>query len=212
VRSGIGCPAAGRHPSVSSSPAATERRAFHALEEVRAVGAPRGAVGRAGAAHGGAAGEVERRLRHQRLAAPGERHDPRRERLGDALDLDRLRAAGDVLRGVLLEDELAEVDARPRGEGHARVRCETRELTVVGERVEHGVDGAREEEQEAVGLVDLAPAVIVEEIAGEAVDAPEDLGRAGVAERLDELRRVDEVRQEERAHHRPDGGLVCRIG
>ena len=82
-------------------------RLLDPLQPVVAVRLDRRAVGNAVGkrfARGGA---------QQRLPAAGERHDAGRERLGEALGLDRLGAVGDVFGRVLAQGDRADVDARP---------------------------------------------------------------------------------------------------
>ena len=131
------------------------------------------------------------RGREQRLPAAGERHDARGERRGEALDLRAVGAAGDVLGRVLAQRDWADMQADPGGER------EIGKCVVVGERVAGGVGRVVEQQEEAVGAVDLAAVVACEEIAGPAVVLGPDLRRAGVAEALDQTRAVHDVGEEE---------------
>ena len=74
---------------------------------------------------------------------------------------------------------------------------EVRDGPVIGEGVAGGVRGLLEEQEEAVGAVDLEAAVTREQVARPAVVRGPDPRRLGVAEALDQKRAVDEVDEEE---------------
>ncbi len=150
------------------------------------------------AVDGSATGEVEGALGEEGLATSGRRHQAGGDRLGQPLDLERLGAAGDILGRVGAEEHLAEVDADPGGEGDAVADLERGQGAVVGERVVDGVDRPLEQQQEAVGLVDLEAGVVVEEVAGEAVMGAEDGKGALVAQPFDQRRAGDQVAHQER--------------
>src|SRR3546814_14975044 len=67
--------------------------------------------------------------------------------------------------------------------------------TLVFQREPDGIDGAIEQQQETVGLVDFAAVVIAQQVACEAVMAAKQFGRAGIAQLLDQRCRI---RSEER--------------
>jgi hypothetical protein len=99
----------------------------------------------------GPAQRVAGRVGEQRLAAERDRHHPGGGGLGDAVHLQGRRAPGDELGGRLGESDLSDVEPRP---GRQR-RVEPAQSLVVGERVGDSVRGVFEEQQEAIGLVDL---------------------------------------------------------
>ena len=66
---------------------------------------------------------------------------------------------------------------------------------IVG-RVGQRVGGGVEQQQHAVGLVDLAPAARREQVACDPVVCRPQLGHGGVAERLRQLGAVDNIGQE----------------
>ena len=136
---------------------------------------------------------VARRRREQRLAAAGERHHPRRDRLGQALDLERLGAAGDVVGGVLAQDHRPDVQADARHQRHRQ----RRQRAVVLHRVADRVGAVVEQQQHAVGLVDLAAAPRRQQGARDPVVRGPDLGHRGIAELLGHLRAVDDIRQQQ---------------
>jgi hypothetical protein len=82
------------------------------------------------------------------------------------------------------------------------LRRELPEGPVVGQGVAHGVGGAVEEEQEAVGLVDLPAAALDHQIPGEALVVGGDLGSAPVADGGEEPGTAHEVGD----HEGLDGG------
>ena len=139
--------------------------------------------------------------------AARDRHDPGCDRIGVAIDLDRLGAASDVVSGVL---------AQPSGPtwrpARAFIGAVRGERPVVGKRVSNGVGGGGEHHQEPVGLVDLPTAP---RAGGR---APGDRGAptARPSQRLRALlqrRAVDDVGEEQRAdlvHGRRVGGAVIR--
>src|SRR5262249_40660716 len=113
--------------------------------------------------------------------------------LRESLDLDRLRAARHVRGGVLAEDDLTDLEAGTGLEAERAQGC------VVGECVGQRPLGVVGQEEEAVGLVDLLPAVGGKQIACEPIVAGIELGSGRGAELLDELRAVDEVGDEQGA-------------
>ena len=141
----------------------------------------------------------------QRLAAAGERHDARRERRGEALDLRTLRAPRDVFGRVLAQGDRAYMDADPGGER------EVGESAVVGERVAGRVDRIVEQQEEAVGATDLAAVMAREKVARPAVVRGPDLGGACVAEALDQARAVHHVGEEEGAHGHAKGSRRATV-
>ena len=66
---------------------------------------------------------------------------------------------------------------------------------IVG-RVGQRVGGGVEQQQDAVGLADLAPAARQEQVACDPVVCRPQLGHGGVAERLRQLSAVDNIGQE----------------
>jgi len=149
---------------------------------------------------------VQRRLRRrgeQDLPAQRDRHHAARDHLRDALDLERLRAARDVVRSVRAQPDRA--DVQPGARRQRRLERTQRALT--GQRVADGVVGGVEEQQHAVGLVDLAPAPLRQQVARHPVMRPPDLGHRQVTQRLRQLGAVDHVGQQKDTHviHRLDG-------
>ncbi|MFO0002587.1 MAG: hypothetical protein ACK559_15775, partial [bacterium] len=133
----------------------------------------------------------------QRLAAGREGHDAGRRGLRDALDLHGLGPPGHVVRAVLDQHHLAGVQPGPGPQGAAKLRGEGAQRGVVRDGVGDGIFSGAEDVQETVGLVDLAPAVRGEQVAGHAVVAGRELGRLRVPERARELRAVDEVGEQQ---------------
>ena len=117
--------------------------------------------------------------REQGLPAARERHHARGGGLGQAVDLQRLGAARHVLGAVLAQDDRPDVQTgarlqRHRQRGERAVVAPARSCTASAARVE--------QQQHAVGLVDLAPAPLRQQVARHAVVRGPDLGHRGVAD------------------------------
>ena len=125
----------------------------------------------------------------QRLAATRQRHDACGGRLGQAVDLQRLRAARDVVGIVLAQDHRPDVQPGSRLQRHRH----RRQRPVVGERVPDRLRGIVEQQQHAVGLVDLAPVPLRQQVARDTVVRRPDLGHRRIAERLGQLGAVDDI-------------------
>ena len=129
----------------------------------------------------------------ERLPAARERHDAGGERLGEALDLDRLGAAGHVVGSVLAQGDRADVQPGPGAEARAR-------RAPGGRRARSGRRRrVVEQQEEAVGAVDLAPAIASEQLARPAIVLGPHLRGTRVAQALDQQRAVDHVGEEEAA-------------
>ncbi len=147
----------------------------------------------------GASCEIVGRTREENAAVPGKRHDPRRDRLGQSLHLQRLRAARHVFRRVLAKHDLAQVDADPGGHFRIERAAELAQPGLIGQRETDGLDGPLEQQQEAVALVDLSAVECGQEVPRDAVVTCQQIGSDGVADPLDELGAGDEIAQQERA-------------
>ena len=130
-------------------------------------------------------------LAEKRLATNRGRHDARHHRQPDAVDLDRLRAPRDVLQGIGPKADLAEMDARPRLDPEPSLA----KRVVVRQRVSDGVAHRIEQQQHAVGLVDLPAAPHDCQIARHPVVCRPQ-GRRGVfVEALGQSRALDDIGQ-----------------
>ena len=89
----------------------------------------------------------------QSLTSAGNRHHPRRDRLGNALDFQRFRAARNVLRAVGPQNDGADMQTGARSQG----RIEVAERAVIRHRVRGRIRDGVEQQKHAVGLVDLPP-------------------------------------------------------
>ena len=176
-------------------------RLGHALEPIGAVGQPAQLLGTV-EAHGATARYVEGATGQKRLAAARQRHQPRRDRLGQPFHLERLGAALDVLGPVLVQHDFAEMDPDTGLDLAAVILRQPPQRPVVAEGVEGGFEGALEEQQEAVGLVDLPPLVIGQEVPGETVVTPKKFRSGSVAELLHQPRAVDQVADQQRLQDR----------
>ena len=92
-------------------------------------------------------------------------------------------------------------DHRPHVQAGARLQRHRQrgQRPVVGQRVAHRIGRRVEQQQHAVGLVDLAPAPVRQQVARHAVVRRPDLGHRRVAEALGQLGAVDHVGQQQRA-------------
>ena len=134
--------------------------------------------------------------RQQDLPAARERHHTCGGRLGEALDFNGLGAERDVCRAVLAQRDRPDVYARARLQRNGQPR----EGVVIGERVRNSIGRTIEQHQHAVGLVDLAAPELRQQVARHAVVGRPHLRHRLVADRLGELRAVDDVGQEQRAY------------
>jgi hypothetical protein len=150
-------------------------------------------------------GRAERRLRigrQQGLAALRQRHHAGRGRLREAVDLERLGAMRDVVGRVRAGRHRADVQAGARQQRHAQAG----ERALVAERVLERIGRGREQQQEAVALVDLAAAAAAQQIARDAVvRAPQRRG-GGVAEPLGQRGAAHDIRLQQREDFAHDKG------
>ena len=171
-----------------------------------------------------ASGKRLRDTGDQNLPGLRQSHEARRNRLRQAFDFDRLRTLGDVGRRVVPDDNLAEVDAHPRGQGLLRLVGERAKFALVVERKRDRVRRSFEEDKEAIRFVDLTPAVTLHNGPRHAIVAADELSGGLVAQVLDERRRVHQVAQNQCTqecsgliaarriwHRRPFGGHVQRL-
>ena len=142
-----------------------------------------------------ASGKRVRDTGDQNLPGQRQAHETRRNRLRQAFDFDRLRTLGDVGRRVVPDDNLAEVDAHPRAQGLLRLVGERAQFALVVERKRDRMRRSFEEDQEAIRLVDLTPAVTLHDGPRHAIVAAEELSGSLVAQALDERRRIHQVAQ-----------------
>ena len=147
-------------------------------------------------------------LRQQGLPTARQHHHACGDRLRQAFDFERLGAARDVGLGVLAQDDRAHVQAGACLQRH-RQTCQG---AVVRHRVGDRVGGRLEQQQHAVGLVDLATAPGVEQPARHPVVRGPHLGHRGVAQLLGQLGAVHHVGQEQRPDftHR-SARVSCRL-
>jgi hypothetical protein len=115
----------------------------------------------------------------QQLVGSGEAHDPGRQGLGDAIQLDGLGAPCDVFGRVLAQHHRAQVQARPGRQPAVEGVGELGEGVEVAQGIADRVVDRLEDQQEAVGLVDLAAAVGREQVAGHPVVRRPDRRGAG---------------------------------
>ena len=101
----------------------------------------------------------------QGLPAAGQGHDPGGEGLAQPLDLDGLRAAGDVVGAIGTQADRADVDA------HARLETEVEQRAVVRQRIACCVRNVVEQTEETVGAIDLPTVMVREQVARPSISA-----------------------------------------
>jgi len=174
-------------------------RLGHASEHVGSVRQPGevgpGAIG----LRGSPTRQVEGHPGQEGLPSGRHRHDPRDHRLGNPLHLDRLGPPGHIGRGIGPPDDLTDMDPDPRLEGDLERVAQGGELVVVGDRVADGADGPVEQDEKAVGLVDLLATELGEEIPRHPVVLLEDGRGPLISELFGETGAPDQVRGEEGA-------------
>ena len=108
-----------------------------------------------------------------------------------AFDLDRLRAQRDVVVGAFAQHDRADVHSGARREadlGHLRV---------IVERITRSVGGGLEQQEQAVGAVDLAAVVLAKQIARPPVVLGPQGSSALVAQPLRGRRAVDDIGEQQ---------------
>ena len=125
------------------------------------------------------------------LAAGGHRHHACRERLRQPFHLQRLGAARHVVGRRGAQRHRPDVQADPRRQ------AERTHVVLVGKREAQRRGGIVEKHEEAVGGVDLAPALAAQEVARAAVVLGPQHPRALVAQALRDERAVDDVGEEQ---------------
>jgi hypothetical protein len=146
--------------------------------------------------------------RHQDLSRPRERHQPCGDRLRQSLDFDWLRAARDFLGRVVPTHDFADMDADARGHRRRFELGQLAQPALVLERERDRLHRTFEQQQEAVGLVDLLAAMLSDQVARKAVVAPRQLRRALVPEAIHQRRAVGQIEHQ----HSPQGRLARRRG
>ena len=162
-------------------------RLGHALEAPMAVGEQ--------PVHGGVerADGLQRAGREQGLAAQGGGHDARGQQLGHAVHLQRLGAQGHVTGRGFAQADRADVQATARQ--HRRGQAGQR--AVVGQGIGQRITGLVEQQQKAVGLVDLAPAPVAQQVTRQAVVAGPERGHQAVAQARGQCGAVHQVGQQQ---------------
>ena len=130
----------------------------------------------------------------QSLPAHCGRHHARGQRLGQAFHLERFGASRNVGGNVLAQTHLAHMQAGTRLQRHRQCG----QCAVVGQRVTSCVEGMVEQQQQAVGLVNLAPVPARHQVARHAVMRRPQRGHRGVAEPLRQRCAVHHVGEQHR--------------
>jgi hypothetical protein len=113
----------------------------------------------------------------------------------DAAGMHRLGAERHIGRQILAQQHRADMQAGARRQR----RLQRLQRRLVGEREEDGVVGRIEQQQHAVGLVDLAAAPARQQVARQAVVRRPQRGHARIAQGHAEARAVDHIGQQQRA-------------
>ena len=133
--------------------------------------------------------------RQEDLSAQGRRHDARGGRLGHTLDLDRLGAERDVGGAVLAQRDRADVQSGARLER----RNEPLQCPLIGQCIAHRVRSRVEQQQHAIGLVDLAPMPDRQQIARRAVMRRPQPGHLRIADAQRQPGAVDDIGEQQGA-------------
>ena len=134
-----------------------------------------------------------RLLREQQLPTLRQRHDASGSGFGDAVNLERLGTQGHVLGAVLAQHQRPDMQACARTQ---RQRA-AGQGSVIFHGVAHGIAHGAEQEQHAVGLVDLATMPLGQEIAREPIVRCPQRCRSDVAEFFSQTRAVNQVGQQQ---------------
>jgi hypothetical protein len=113
----------------------------------------------------------------------------------DAAGMHRLGAERHIGRQILAQQHRADMQAGARRQR----RLQRLQRRLVGEREEDGVVGRIEQQQHAVGLVDLAAAPARQQVARQAVVRRPQRGQARIAQGHAQARAVDHIGQQQRA-------------
>lgn len=141
----------------------------------------------------------------QDLSRQRQAHETGSERLDQTLDFQRLGALGDIFRRVLPDHDIADMDAGTCRQLDSLAFGEFLECALVSECEGHGLDRPLEHGQKTVGLVDLQPVVLANQIAHPPVVPADDLCRLMIAQAFDQCRRFGQIADHERAQQRLRG-------
>ncbi len=117
--------------------------------------------------------------------------------LGQAVHFQRLGAPGHVFGGVLPQKDFAQMNFHPPRDRGVCSFSKFDEVGLISQRVSGGVDGAIEEQQKPVGLVDFAAVEPVEQITRDTIVIGGNFGCAYVAHSFEEFRAVDQIGQQQ---------------
>ncbi|MNK82232.1 hypothetical protein D3C87_1019980 [compost metagenome] len=177
----------------------------HALEAPAAMRFPQQARGAVTELAAGAVGQRFGHRRHQDLPRPGQGHQPGCHRLGQALDLQRLGAHPDRLGAVLPGQHFTHVQAGAGAQHDATFLAQPLQPALVVQRETQRVDRAFEQQEQAVGAVDLVPVPLLLQCQHQAVVLLEQLGRGRVTDAFDQDQRIAQVGEQQRPHLRDLG-------
>jgi hypothetical protein len=177
-------------------------RVADALEAIRTMVLPCQRAAAGGQLDFSALGELACNRRHQNLTRQRQRHQPRRDRLGQALDIDRFGSRRDLFRAVFPQHHLADMDTDAGGELGALQLRQFLQAPLVLERKPDCLHRPLEQQQKSVSLVDLAPTMPAQQVARQAIMPAHQLSRALVAQPVDQCRAVRQVEQQQRAQRR----------
>ena len=129
-------------------------------------------------------------------------HQSRGDRFGQAFHFDGLGAERHVFAFVFPQDDIADMDADARLQRQEFHLAQLTQQTLIVDGEGHGLDRPVEQQQEAVGFVDLAAFVALEQIAREAIELLREFGAFAITELFDQRGAVDQIAHDDGAQHR----------
>ncbi len=171
--------------------------------------------------------EAEGNARQQDLPGQCECHQARCHRLRQALHVHALGATRHLRGAVLPQHHFPDVDADARAQCCAADRVRVGVLPGIGMQRELATEATQhllvferkgrrlhrplEQREEAIGLVDLAPVMAMQQVARQAIVLADQLGCGAVAEPLHQRGRIGEVAQQQGLHARHHRAIGARL-
>ena len=186
-------------------------RLRHALEAPAPVGLPQQVLAAFAQLARGAVGQRFGHRRQQDLPRPGQGHQARGHRLGQAFDFQRLGPDLHRRVAVLPGQHLAHVQAGARQQLHVAGLAQVAQAAGVIQGEAEAVDRPLEQQQQAIGTVDQAPAPLLLQLQHQLVVFAEQFGGGGVAQAFDQPGRIDQVGQQQGAQLRTFGRSADEI-
>ncbi|HRQ66264.1 MAG TPA: hypothetical protein PKZ76_15615 [Xanthomonadaceae bacterium] len=116
----------------------------------------------------------------QDLTGPREIHQARRDRLGQAFDLDPARTLAYIFDRVIPDHHVADMNADPAGQRQSDALSGRAQGTLIVEGEGDRMDGSFEQREKALGLVRLEAAVATEQFAYQMIVFAHQVGGVGL--------------------------------